>query len=75
MGLTEARGGEIELLILLKALPSAFRRTLQAYRSLGTLLADGEVRAIAIGNGKGLVSGGSPRSAFDALFSCQRMTW
>src|SRR5436190_16931105 len=36
---------QIDLLILHQALPSAFDRTLEAYRALETLLADGNVRA------------------------------
>jgi diketogulonate reductase-like aldo/keto reductase len=41
---------QIDLLILHQALPSAFERTLEAYRALETLLADGEVRAIGVSN-------------------------
>jgi diketogulonate reductase-like aldo/keto reductase len=41
---------QIDLLILHQALPSAFDRTLDAYRALETLLADGEVRAIGVSN-------------------------
>lgn len=41
---------EIDLLILHQALPSAFDRTLEAYRALETLLADGKVRAIGVSN-------------------------
>jgi diketogulonate reductase-like aldo/keto reductase len=41
---------QIELLILHQALPSAFDRTLEAYRALETLLADGKVRAIGVSN-------------------------
>src|SRR5947208_3648683 len=41
---------QIDLLILHQALPSAFDRTLQAYRALETLLADGKVRAIGVSN-------------------------
>ncbi len=41
---------QIELLILHQALPSAFDRTLQAYRALETLLAEGKVRAIGVSN-------------------------
>ena len=37
---------QIDLLILHRALPSAFDRTLEAYRALETLLADRKVRAI-----------------------------
>src|SRR4051812_751541 len=40
----------IDLLILHQALPSAFDRTLEAYRALETLLTDGKVRAIGISN-------------------------
>ena len=40
----------IDLLILHQALPSAFDRTLAAYRALETLLADGRVRAIGVSN-------------------------
>jgi len=41
---------QIDLLILHQPLPSAFERTLGAYRALETLLADGKVRAIGISN-------------------------
>ena len=41
---------QIDLLILHQALPSAFDRTLQAYRALETLLAGGKVRAIGVSN-------------------------
>ena len=41
---------ELDLLILHQALPSAFDRTLEAYRALETLLADGKVRAIGVSN-------------------------
>ncbi len=41
---------QIDLLILHQALPSAFERTLDAYRALETLLADGKVRAIGVSN-------------------------
>jgi diketogulonate reductase-like aldo/keto reductase len=41
---------QIDLLILHRALPSAFERTLEAYRALETLLADGKVRAIGVSN-------------------------
>jgi 2,5-diketo-D-gluconate reductase A len=41
---------QIDLLILHQPLPSAFDRTLRAYRALETLLADGKVRAIGISN-------------------------
>src|SRR5207247_8192990 len=37
---------QIDLLLLHQALPSAFDRTLEAYRALETLLADGTVRAL-----------------------------
>jgi diketogulonate reductase-like aldo/keto reductase len=40
----------IDLLILHQALPSAFDKTLEAYRALETLLADGNVRAIGVSN-------------------------
>src|ERR1700748_1787329 len=40
----------IDLLILHQALPSDFARTLEAYRALETLLADGKVRAIGVSN-------------------------
>src|ERR1700744_2802120 len=39
---------QIDLLILHQALPSAFDRTLAAYRELETLLADGKVRASGV---------------------------
>jgi len=41
---------QIDLLILHQALPSAFDRTVEAYRALETLLADGKVRAIGVSN-------------------------
>ena len=41
---------QIDLLLLHQALPSAFERTLEAYRALETLLADGKVRAIGVSN-------------------------
>ena len=41
---------QIDLLILHQALPSAFDRTLGAYRALETLLANGQVRAIGVSN-------------------------
>jgi diketogulonate reductase-like aldo/keto reductase len=40
----------IDLLILHQALPSQFDKTLEAYRALETLLADGKVRAIGVSN-------------------------
>ena len=40
----------IDLLILHQALPSAFDKTLDAYRALETLLADDKVRAIGVSN-------------------------
>jgi diketogulonate reductase-like aldo/keto reductase len=40
----------IDLLILHQPLSSAFDRTLEAYRALETLLADGKVRAIGVSN-------------------------
>ena len=42
--------GQIDLLILHHALPSAFDRTLEAYRALEALLADGKVRAVGVSN-------------------------
>src|ERR1700749_4659727 len=41
---------QIDLLILHQALPSAFDRTLEAYRALEQLLEDGRVRAIGVSN-------------------------
>jgi diketogulonate reductase-like aldo/keto reductase len=41
---------QIDLLILHQALPSEFQKTLDAYRALETLLADGKVRAIGVSN-------------------------
>ena len=41
---------QIDLLILHQALPSAFDKTLGAYRALEKLLADGRVRAIGVSN-------------------------
>ena len=41
---------QIDLLLLHQALPSAFDRTLEAYRALEALLADGRVRAIGVSN-------------------------
>jgi diketogulonate reductase-like aldo/keto reductase len=41
---------QIDLLILHQALPSEFEKTLEAYRALETLLADGQVRAIGVSN-------------------------
>jgi len=41
---------QIDLLILHQALPSAFDRTLEAYRALESLLSDGKVRAIGVSN-------------------------
>src|SRR5271167_3263250 len=41
---------EIDLLILHQALPSAFDRTMEAYRALEKLLTDGKVRAIGVSN-------------------------
>jgi len=41
---------QIDLLILHQALPSAFDRTVEAYRALETLVADGKVRAIGVSN-------------------------
>ena len=41
---------QIDLLILHQPLPSAFDRTVEAYRALETLLADGKVSAIGVSN-------------------------
>lgn len=41
---------QIDLLILHQPLPSQFKLTLEAYRALETLLADGKVRAIGVSN-------------------------
>src|ERR1044071_8107878 len=41
---------QLDLLILHQALPSEFDKTLEAYRALETLLADGKVRAIGVSN-------------------------
>lgn len=41
---------QIDLLILHQPLPSAFERTLEAYRALEALLAEGKVRAIGVSN-------------------------
>jgi len=41
---------QIDLLILHQALPSEFGKTLEAYRALEKLLADGKVRAIGVSN-------------------------
>ena len=41
---------QIDLLILHQALPTAFDRTLEAYRALETLLAEGKVRSIGVSN-------------------------
>ena len=41
---------QIDLLILHQALPSAFDKTIDAYRALETLLGDGKVRAIGVSN-------------------------
>lgn len=41
---------QIDLLILHQPLPSAFDKTLEAYRALETMLADGRVRAIGVSN-------------------------
>ncbi|HEX5521845.1 MAG TPA: aldo/keto reductase [Pedococcus sp.] len=41
---------QIDLLILHQALPSDFDKTLEAYRALETLLADGKARAIGVSN-------------------------
>ena len=41
---------QIDLLLLHQPLPTAFERTLDAYRALETLLADGRVRAMGVSN-------------------------
>jgi diketogulonate reductase-like aldo/keto reductase len=41
---------QLDLLLLHQPLPSDFERTLDAYRALETLLADGRVRAIGVSN-------------------------
>jgi len=41
---------QLDLLILHQPIPSVFDRTLEAYRALETLLADGKVRAIGVSN-------------------------
>lgn len=41
---------QVDLLLLHQALPSAFDRTLGAYRALEKLLADGKVRSIGVSN-------------------------
>ena len=41
---------QLDLLILHQPLPSAFDRTIAAYKALQTLLADGKVRAIGVSN-------------------------
>jgi diketogulonate reductase-like aldo/keto reductase len=41
---------QLDLLLLHQALPSAFDRTLEAYRALEKLLADGKLRAIGVSN-------------------------
>src|SRR3954447_24650413 len=41
---------QIDLLLLHQALPSAFDKTLEAYRALETLLDQGKVRAIGVSN-------------------------
>jgi hypothetical protein len=41
---------QIDLLVLHQALPSQFDGTLEAYRALDALLADGKVRAIGVSN-------------------------
>lgn len=41
---------QIDLFILHQALPEAFSKTLEAYRALEQLLADGKVRAIGVSN-------------------------
>ena len=41
---------QLDLLILHQPMPADFDRTIQAYRALETLLADGRVRAIGVSN-------------------------
>ena len=41
---------QLDLLLLHQPIPSVFDRTLEAYRALETLLADGKVRAIGVSN-------------------------
>lgn len=41
---------QIDLLILHQAYPKAFEKTIEAYKALETLLADGKVRAIGVSN-------------------------
>lgn len=41
---------QLDLLILHQAMPGEFDKTLEAYRALETLLADGKVRAIGVSN-------------------------
>ncbi len=41
---------QIDLLLLHQALPTAFEKTIEAYRALEKLLADGKVRAIGVSN-------------------------
>jgi len=41
---------QIDLLLLHQPLPSAFERTLDAYKALETLLRDGKVRAMGVSN-------------------------
>ena len=41
---------QLDLLLLHQPMPSLFDRTLEAYRALETLLADGKVRAIGVSN-------------------------
>jgi hypothetical protein len=61
---------QIDLLILHQALPSAFDRTLEAYRALETLLADGKVRAIGVSNFRSSIS---PRCSLAPRW-CRRST-
>ena len=53
---------QIDLLILHQPLPSAFDRTLEAYRALESLLADGRVRAIRGQQLHGRTPDDAPRS-------------
>ena len=60
---------QIDLLILHQALPSQFESTLEAYRALETLLADGRVRAIGVSN---FMRG---RSSMPPRYSTTTPTW
>jgi len=49
-GAKKLGGEQIDLLILHQAYPKSFDKTVQAYKALETLLADGKVRAIGVSN-------------------------